>query len=124
VSRILVVEDDSALQWIAKAALTRLGGHEVTTASSAREAIAALGTQSFDVVLLDAMMPDEDGSNVLAFARADPALAAIPIVMVTARSSEADRARYRSLGARGVIPKPFDPKTLHEDLARVLASSP
>ncbi len=120
-SRILVVDDDPSLAWITSAALTRLGGHEVHEATSAAEALQRLRDATFDVVLLDAMMPGLDGAGLLELLRVDPELARVPVVMLTARTADADRARFVELGARGVIAKPYDPKTLHLELERLLA---
>lgn len=121
-SRILVVDDDTSLAWIARASLQRFGGHEVETASSASAALAILAERSFDAVLLDAMMPGRDGGSVL------EALRAIgdhttPVIMLTARIADDDRARYAALGARGVIAKPFDPRTLAREIAKILEES-
>lgn len=121
-SRVLVIDDDTSLAWLAKAALARFGGHDVDTAKTVEEGLALARSRAFDVILVDGMMPGRDGASFLEAARADAALAAIPIVMLTARSAAADRAYYVGLGARGVLAKPFDPRTLSAQLSEILES--
>jgi CheY-like chemotaxis protein len=119
-SRVLIVDDDPSLAWIAQAALTRFGGHLVTTSSSADQALALLDREPFDVVLLDAMMPHVDGPDLLRTLREHPRLRDVPVVMLTALAADADRERFRALGARGLLTKPFDPRTLAANLAAIL----
>ena len=65
-----------------------------------------------DLILLDVMMPVMDGPATLAHLREDPRTADIPVVFMTARVQKQDLAHFKSLGAAGVITKPFDPMTL------------
>jgi CheY-like chemotaxis protein len=65
-----------------------------------------------DLVLLDVMMPYVDGPETLARLRADPALAPVPVVFVTAKTLPSEMERFRALGALDVIAKPFDPMRL------------
>jgi CheY-like chemotaxis protein len=65
-----------------------------------------------DLVLLDVMMPGMDGPTMLKHMRADPALAQIPVIFMTAKAMPQEVARFRELGAAAVIAKPFDPMQL------------
>src|ERR1700710_2245642 len=65
-----------------------------------------------DIILLDVMMPVMDGAATLARLRANPVTAGIPVVFMTARAQSRELDLFRSLGAVGVIPKPFNPMTL------------
>ena len=119
--KILVVDDELDIRTLARASLALVGKHEVVLAASAREGLELARTASPDVVLLDLVMPGMDGVAVMQALRDDPATRAIPIVFLTARAAPAEVARYVALGARGAIEKPFDPMTLSEAIARVLA---
>jgi DNA-binding response OmpR family regulator len=113
----LLIDDDARL-----AALVReyLGGHEidVTVAGDGERGLAALRRQRVDVVLLDVMLPGADGLEICRRIRATPELAAVPIVMLTARGDDVDRIVGLELGADDYLPKPFNPREL---LARVRA---
>ena len=104
---LLLVEDDPDIQLVARAALTR-AGFTVTTASNGAAAIEAIRRAVPDVILLDWMMPEMDGTEVCRRLKADPATARIPVIFLTARSQQAEIARGLSLGAVGYIVKPFD----------------
>lgn len=69
-----------------------------------------------DVILLDVMMPGMDGPATLAKIRERPALADAPVVFITARAQAHEQERFKSLGAVGVITKPFDPMKLADEL--------
>lgn len=111
---ILVVDDDPDIRRIAALALERLGGFQVTVASSGAEALAVANHQVPDVVLLDVSMPGADGPETLLALQANPKTSALPVIFFTATSSEGEADRLRALGAVGVVPKPFD----FADLAR------
>jgi CheY-like chemotaxis protein len=84
---------------------------EVRSCESGADALAAAEWQP-DVMLLDVMMPVMDGPATLAQLRANPAPTDIPVIFMTARAQARETERFRSRGAIGVIPKPFDPMTL------------
>jgi two-component system, OmpR family, response regulator len=110
--RILYVEDEPDIQAVARLALEAVGGFTVQLCSSGEEAL-RLGPD-FDpqLVLLDVMMPGMDGPTTLMRLREKMALAATPVVFMTAKVQPAEIAYFKSLGALEVIPKPFDPMTL------------
>lgn len=115
--RLLLVDDEPDIRAIAKMALERVGGWDVTAAGSAGEAIAAVQAAKPDVVLLDVMMPDTDGPATLEQLR--PLLGdATPVIFLTAKG---DAARLLALGAAGVIAKPFDPIALPREVAAITA---
>jgi CheY-like chemotaxis protein len=119
---ILYVDDEPDIREVAAMALELDGSMAVTTASSGPEALALLdGGMKPDVVMLDVMMPDMDGPAVLAEMRCRQELASTPVVFITARAQAHELARFVSLGAVGVITKPFDPMTLPIELRAVLA---
>jgi CheY-like chemotaxis protein len=120
--KVLYVDDEPDIREVAAMALELDGDMEVKTASSGPEALALIdGGFRPDAILLDVMMPDMDGPAVLAEVRARPEHATTPVVFITARAQAHELARFISLGAIGVITKPFDPMTLSIELRAVLA---
>jgi CheY-like chemotaxis protein len=73
-----------------------------------------------DAILLDVMMPDMGGPGTLAQLRAGPATREIPVVFLTAKAQQAERARLAQLRAAGILVKPFDPLKLSADIAATL----
>jgi CheY-like chemotaxis protein len=109
--RILLVEDDPANRE-ALALLLRIAGFEVDTAADGTEALARLATGAPPgLVLLDLTMPRVDGWEVLRRRQEDPALAAAPVVVVSALGSIHSEALL-ALGAQAVLQKPVDPDEL------------
>lgn len=110
--RILYVEDEPDIQAVAKLALEMVGGFEVKVCSSGEEALSEVDAFAPDMILLDVMMPGMDGPSTLQALREKPSFAQTPVAFMTAKVQPAEVAHYRSLGARDVIAKPFDPMTL------------
>ena len=110
--RILYVEDEPDIQAVAKLALEMVGGFEVKICSSGAEAVRDAASFEPDMILLDVMMPEMDGPETLTALRDQPRLAEVPVAFMTAKVQTAEVEHYKSLGARDVIPKPFDPMTL------------
>jgi CheY-like chemotaxis protein len=113
VVRILVVDDDPTILRLLQVNL-EMEGHEVLTAGDGHEALARLRDDAPEVVLLDVMMPGLDGWQVCEQVRADPALAATPVVILSARAQQSDLERGVQAGADAYITKPFDPLELVE----------
>ncbi|MEM9193789.1 MAG: response regulator [Myxococcota bacterium] len=120
--RVLVVDDEPDIRLIVRMAFEEWGDYEVKEAESGPVALALLGSQKFQVVLLDVMMPDVDGLTVLQAIRSDPRLRDLPVVVLTAKVQPPDIARFRQLKASGVIHKPFDPVTLPEEVEAILST--
>jgi len=111
-TRVLYVEDDRDIQQIATLALETVGGLSVQVCSSGRDAVSVATGFAPDCILLDVMMPGMDGPATLASLRADAATASIPVIFMTAKVHPAEVEELKSLGAIGVITKPFNPMTL------------
>lgn len=111
-SRILVVEDDPDIQMVAGMGLRAVGGFTVELASSGAEAIQIAPEFKPDLILLDVMMPEMDGISTFKALQDLPAVAAVPVVFLTAKVQTHEVSQYRQLGAVDVIAKPFDPMTL------------
>src|SRR6202011_1036303 len=84
----------------------------VRSCASGGDALPATADWAPDLILLDVMMPDMDGPMTLARLQERPQTAAVPVVFMTARAQASELERFLSLGAAGVIAKPFDPMTL------------
>jgi two-component system response regulator MtrA len=113
--RVLVVEDSAVMLDIIQRRL-QLDGMEPVGCTNGAAAKALLGERQFDAVVLDIMMPDISGFDVLEHVRATPALADLPVIMLTAKASPQDRERAKDMGADAYIVKPFGP----HDLVRTL----
>jgi two-component system phosphate regulon response regulator PhoB len=110
-ARILVVDDEPDLLELVRFNLSQ-AGFQVDTAASGREALDKLEASVPDLVVLDLMLPDVSGNDICRQIRSDPALAELPIVMLTAKSEEVDRVVGFELGADDYVPKPFSPREL------------
>jgi CheY-like chemotaxis protein len=110
---ILYVEDDPDIQAVAQIALEIVGDLLLCTCSSGREALDAIkGGYVPDLLLLDVMMPEMDGPTTLLELRKMEATLATPVIFMTAKVQGSEVEHYKTLGALGVIPKPFDPMQL------------
>ena len=103
---VYIVEDDADIREMEAYALSS-AGFSVESFAESRAFFAAVAKQLPDLVLLDVMLPGEDGMTVLKHLRADAATQAIPIIMVTAKTSEADKVRGLDSGADDYLTKPF-----------------
>ena len=114
---IYVVEDDKNIQEIETFALANVG-YEVKGFDSAMDFYEALNDTTPDLILLDIMLPDEDGISILKRLKSDAATAEIPVIMLSAKSSEIDKVTGLENGADDYITKPFG---IMELLSRVKA---
>jgi twitching motility two-component system response regulator PilG len=104
--RILIVEDEESLLKL-ESILLSSRGYRVTGVKDGLAALEALSESSFDLVLLDIMMPGIDGFEVCRRIRENPQTSDLPVVMLTAKKSAADQARGLEVGADAYITKPF-----------------
>jgi two-component system OmpR family response regulator len=110
--RILHVDDEPDIREVVEISLGLDPGLATRSCSSGESAIVAAIDWQPDIILCDVMMPVMDGPATLMRLRENPLTAAIPVIFMTARAQTRELDRFRSLGALGVIPKPFDPMTL------------
>ena len=121
-AKILVVEDDPDIAELIAHYLTR-ANHQVDPLAHGGEAPRRVRETSPDLVVLDIMLPGLDGMMVCQALRSDPATAAIPIIMLTARGEESDRVAGLELGADDYVTKPFSPKELVARVGALLRRS-
>ena len=113
--RILVVDDDKQIVRLVRSYLEQ-AGYQVLTAPDGETALHAIRRDRPDLIVLDLMLPDRDGWDITRLVRSDPALAGLPIIMLTARVEDTDKIVGLELGADDYITKPFNPR---EVVARV-----
>lgn len=118
--KILIIDDEPDVRRISQLSLSTVGGMEVIAAASAEEGIRAACEQAPDAILLDVSMPGTDGPATLFLLRSDPATARIPVIFVTAKAMAAELDHLRSLGAVGVITKPFRAMELPAQVRAIL----
>lgn len=121
--RILLAEDDSAIQKIAGLALERVGKHEVLYANNGLEALSIAEAQKPDVILLDIMMPELDGFQCCQALKSNAITKNIPVIFLTARAQSQEIQKGIGLGALGCIVKPFDPMKLSNQIAQLVGDA-
>lgn len=118
---ILYADDDKDIRHIVRLALSRDPRVDLRLASGGREALALVADGAWRpaLVLLDVMMPDLSGPEVMTVMRHTHGLGEVPFIFVTAMGRQAQIADYQTLGAAAVIVKPFDPLTLRDAIKRL-----
>ncbi len=116
-AHILAIDDDDRLRELLKRFLTR-EGHDVTTAKDAASARKLMAAMSFDLVILDVMMPGEDGLSLLRSVREKKQ--DTPVILLTARGLPAERIEGLRIGADDYLSKPFEPEELVLRIASIL----
>lgn len=120
ISRLMLVDDDQNIRRITELVLTRVGKWEATLAASGKEALEMIESVKPDVVLLDVMMPEMDGPTVFAKIKERESLRHTPVIFMTAKVQNDEVDGYLALGAAGVITKPFDPKSLPDQIRSIV----
>jgi len=118
VGDILVVDDEASVVEVVALYLRR-DGFQVRVARDGREALTAMQTQLPSLVVLDVMLPELDGLEIMRRLRADPS-SDVPVILLTARSQETDRIFGLELGADDYVTKPFSPAELVSRVKAVL----
>jgi two-component system, OmpR family, alkaline phosphatase synthesis response regulator PhoP len=117
---VLLVDDDPAMLKMLEVNF-RLSGFVVRTALRGDEAVEEAITRPPDALVLDVMMPGLSGFDVARRLRQEPSLLETPIVFLTAKSQDDDRAEGQAVGGTEFVTKPFDPAALVETVRRRLA---
>nr|WP_321526383.1 response regulator transcription factor [uncultured Cohaesibacter sp.] len=118
-THILVIEDDTEIQSLLAALLQR-NGWMASLASNGREADAILARCNIDLILLDVMLPGEDGLSICARIRS---ISTVPIMILSAKSEDIDRVVGLELGADDYMAKPFNPRELEARIKAMLRRS-
>lgn len=121
-SKILYVEDDPDIQTVARMAMDMVGGFIVEVCGNGYEALQKAEAFQPDLLLLDMMMPGMTGIHTLDQLRAFHSLREVPAIFMTAKIQNHEIESYKRQGVLGVIPKPFDPMALSNDINRIWQS--
>jgi len=116
---VLLIDDDAAIHLIASAALQRAGAFKIGFARNGHKGLERARATHPDLILLDSMMPDIDGEEVIEELRRDKQLRDTPVIFITAKGKETG-FDYEALGAQGLVTKPFDPDQLASEICSVL----
>ena len=119
---LLLVDDEPANLQVLRNILS--DQYRLLFAKDGERALELSRSEKPDLVLLDVMMPGMDGPQTLKALQQRPEGLNIPVIFMTARLQPSEIEEYRLLGAIGVIPKPFDPMTLADDIRRLVADNP
>ncbi len=119
--KILAVDDERHIVRLVQINLQK-AGYEVVTATNGREALEQVGKEKPDLVVMDVMMPEMDGLEALEKMKADPEMAEIPVIMLTAKAQDADVFSGWQKGADLYLTKPFNPAELLNFVKRIFAS--
>lgn len=117
--KILVVDDFSTMRRIVRNLLTGLGFVNIDEADDGKTGLAKLQAEKFDFLVTDWNMPGMTGLDLLQAVRADPKLATLPVLMVTAESTREQIVQAAQAGVNGYIIKPFTAATLKEKIEKV-----
>jgi CheY-like chemotaxis protein len=118
--RILIIDDEDDIREVASLSLEATAGWEVLTASSGAQGIEVAAAQQPDAILMDVMMPGADGPTIFRQMQQNPAIAHIPVILLTAKVQGVDKRRFADLGVAAVLFKPFDPLTLARQIVEAL----
>lgn len=122
--RIVCIEDDPQIIELVRMILGRKG-YQVIGAAGGQEGLTLVQVQRPDLILLDLMMPDLDGWEVYRRLKEDPVLAAVPVIVVTARAQDIDRVLGLHVAhVDDYLTKPFTPKQLTDSVERILSRRP
>ncbi|MDP2958857.1 MAG: response regulator [Longimicrobiales bacterium] len=115
-ARVLVVEDDPEIRYLLSQVLAD-EGREVLVAATAADGERLLSEEEVHLMVLDLLLPDADGRNLLGALRARSSTAALPVIVLTSRASPELRTECYELGADSFVEKPFDPELLAADVS-------
>ncbi len=118
--RVLVVDDDDGVREIIQLSLETVAGWDVLLASTGREGFAIAAAEKPDLILLDVMMPEEDGIEIYKQLQAEPSTQTIPTILLTAKAQISERQEFMELGIVGIITKPFQARALVEEIIALL----
>lgn len=118
--KILVVEDSAATRSLIVSTLEDLGDIEVIDVPNGFEALKAIPSQPFDLILTDINMPEINGLEIISFVKKHPDYRSIPMIILSTEQSQEDIQKGLSLGASEYLTKPFDPDRLKEAVSRVM----
>ncbi len=121
-ARILVADDDVDIRELVEFKLSTMG-HDIVAVGDGAAAVEACRANKPDLAVLDVMMPGVSGLDAIREIRADPALADLPVILLTARAQESDVETGFDSGADDYITKPFSPRELASRVEALLTKA-
>jgi CheY-like chemotaxis protein len=118
--RLLIIDDEEAIQLVVKFGINMVAGWELLSASGGETGIDTAAQELPDAILLDVMMPEMDGIATFKALQANPITAGIPVIFLTAKAQTAERQQFNALGISGVITKPFNSLDLPAQITKIL----
>ncbi len=118
--RKLLIVDDSRTELYFLSDLLSKNGYTVSTAENGEQALASLNANKPDLILMDVVMPGQNGFQLTRQITRDPNFSAVPIIICTSKNQETDKLWAKRQGARDYVTKPVDP---HELLSKIMALS-
>jgi twitching motility two-component system response regulator PilH len=118
-NKVLVVDDEPGILLMVRSRLVK-AGYQVEEAKDGQEALKKTREWSPDLVIMDVMMPPPNGFQACRILKDDSATRAIPIVLLTAKSTESDQFWGQESGADAYLTKPYDPQELLATVARLI----
>ena len=120
VKRILIIDDEDDIREVAQLCLETLSNWEVITAASSTEGFVMASSHNPDAILLDMMMPDMSDPDTFKLLTENITTQNIPVILLTSKIHPSEKQKFAGLGVKAVLPKPFNPMTLPNQLADVL----
>ena len=117
---VLIVEDSKAIRSMIRVSLEEEGEYFAVEAGNGFEALKALPTRSFDLIITDINMPDINGLELIGYVKSNPTYRGIPLIIVSTEKTEEDKKRGMALGAVGYVEKPFRKEDLLSVVVKVL----
>lgn len=115
----MYVDDDVAMHKLANISLKLMGKFDVLICGSGKEALEKVESYNPDLIILDVMMPEMDGTEAIGHLQNIPVVCDTPIVFLTGKDKPEDKEKLLQLGAVGVIQKPFQPKNLPMQVSKI-----
>ena len=117
---ILLIDDEDDIREVTAVSLETVAGWQVSSARSGIDGIELAKKAMPDAILLDVMMPEQDGPATLRLLRSNEVTARIPVIFLTAKAQSVERDRLQAIGAAGTLAKPFNPLTLANQISEIL----
>lgn len=118
--RLLIIDDEPEILFVLQRVFEDFAGWQAITASSSIEGLGKARTEAIDSIILDVSMPEMDGFQFVERLQCDLETQAIPVVLLTAKVTPSDRAKFSQMKIAGLITKPFDPTTVWTQVAAIL----
>jgi CheY-like chemotaxis protein len=118
--RILIIDDEDRIREVVAMCLTTMADWETVEAGSGAEGLLCAESVQPDAILLDMSMPEMDGAMTFRKLQENPATQSIPVILLTAKVQPAERSQFAQMGVAGLIPKPFNPIELPQQISALL----